>query len=221
MDQNLFRQFAYMSTNSFGNWLAVQGSAFHEAGPFLNQDLSSSEVGARVQFTVGRPWARTQMITSFSVRDLTFSPTDNQFYSTMTSGGLQHQFGKKLKVAVLADYIRSWRSQPTVPVNNQISWFAQALRPAGEVQYKFNNRWTADANFSFSRGQGFHAYDNVQNSFFISYTKPIRRSMEDVGGSVPVEYPLRFSFGIETADYYDFTGHGQTIVYPMVRLTVF
>ena len=58
----------------------------------------------------------------------------------------------------------------------------QALRPAGEVHYKFNNRWSADADFSLSRGEGFHAYDNVQNSFFISYTKPIRRSVEDVGG---------------------------------------
>jgi tetratricopeptide (TPR) repeat protein len=215
MNQNLFRQFAYVSTNSFGNWLAVQGSAFHESGPFLEQNLSSSEVGGRIQFTVGRPWGRTQLITAFSVRDLQFNPLIREFYSTVTSGGLQHQFGKNLKVAVLAEYIRSWR------VQDQISWTAQALRPAGEVQYKFNNRWSADANFSLSHGQGFHAYDNVQNSFFISYTKPIRRSMEDVGGSVPVEYPLRFSFGIETADYYDFTGHGQTIFRPMMRLTVF
>jgi hypothetical protein len=215
MNQNLVREFAYVSTNSLGNWLAVQGSAFHESGPFLEQNLSSSEVGGRIQFTVGRPWGRTQLITAFSVRDLQFNPLIREFYSTVTSGGLQHQFGKNLKVAVLAEYIRSWR------VQDQLSWTAQALRPAGEVQYKFNNRWSADANFSLSHGQGFHAYDNVQNSFFISYTKPIRRSMEDVGGSVPVEYPLRFSFGIETADYYDFTGHGQTIFRPMMRLTVF
>jgi len=215
MNQNLVREFAYVSTNSLGNWLAVQGSAFHESGPFLEQNLSSSEVGGRIQFTVGRPWGRTQLITAFSVRDLQFNPLIREFYSTVTSGGLQHQFGKNLKVAVLAEYIRSWR------VQDQLSWTAQALRPAGEVQYKFNNRWSADANFSLSHGQGFHAYDNVQNSFFISYTKPIRRSMEDVGGSVPVEYPLRFSFGIETADYYDFTGNGQTIFRPMVRLTVF
>jgi len=222
MNQNLFREFAYFSSNSFGNWLAVQGSAFHESGPFLDQNLSSSEVGARIQFTVGRPWGHTQLITAYSVRDLTFSPLIREFYSTLMSGGLQHQFGKNLKVAVLADYIRSWRVQePSILANGQVSWFAQTLRPAGEVQYKVNNRWSADANFSLSRGQGFHSYDNVQNSFFISYTKPIRRSMEDVGGSVPVEYPLRFSFGIETADYFNFTGHGQTILRPLVRLTVF
>ena len=235
INQNLFRQFAFFSSSAFGNWLAVAGSGFHEAGPFLEQSHSSSEVGARIQFTVGRPWGRTQLITAYSVRDLKFNPTNpvnREFYSTAASGGLQHQFGKNLKVAILADYIRSWRVQQstngaplaanpngTIPPSG--SFFAQALRPAGEVQYKFNNRWSADANFSLSRGEGFHTYDNVQNSFFISYTKPIRRSMEDVGGSVPVEYPLRFSFGIETADYYDFTGHGQSIVYPIVRLTVF
>jgi tetratricopeptide (TPR) repeat protein len=228
MNQNLFRQFAYFSSNSFANWLAVQGSAFHEAGPFLDQNLSSREVGARIQFTVGRPWGRTQLITAYSVRDLTFSPLIREFYSTAASVGLQHRFGKNLKVAVLADYIRSWRVQqgnlqalPNGITPPSGSWFAQALRPAGEVQYKFNNRWSADVNFSLSRGEGFHTYDNVQNSFFISYTKSIRRSMEDVGGSVPVEYPLRFSLGVETADYYDFTGHGQAIVYPVVRLTVF
>jgi tetratricopeptide (TPR) repeat protein len=222
MNQNLFREFAYLSSNSFGNWLAVQGSAFHESGPFLDQNLNSSEVGARIQFTVGRPWGRTQLITAYSVRDLKFNPLAREFYSTVTSGGLQHQFGKKLKVAMLADYIRSWRvEQPSLVAGGQTSWFAQVLRPAGEVHYRFDNRWSADANLSFSRGQGFHSYDNVQNSFFISYTKPIRRSMEDVGGPVPVEYPLRFSFGIETADYFNFTGHGQTILRPMVRLTVF
>jgi hypothetical protein len=162
------------------------------------------------------------LITAYSVRDLTFSPLIREFYSTLMSGGLQHQFGKNLKVAVLADYIRSWRVQePSILPNGQVSWFAQTLRPAGEVQYKVNSRWSADANFSLSRGQGFHSYDNVQNSFFISYTKPIRRSMEDVGGPVPVEYPLRFSFGIESADYFNFTGHGQTILRPLVRLTVF
>ncbi len=95
MNQNLFRQFAYFSSNSFGNWLAVQGSAFHESGPFLDQNLSSSEVGARIQFTVGRPWGRTQLITAYSVRDLTFSPLVREFYSTVTSGGVQHQFGER------------------------------------------------------------------------------------------------------------------------------
>jgi tetratricopeptide (TPR) repeat protein len=242
INQNLFRQFVYLSSSAFGNWLAIDGAVFHEAGPFLEQSYSSSESGARIQFTVGRPWGRTQLITAYTVRDLKFNPTfpqNREFYSTVASGGLQHQFGKNLKVAILADYIRSWRVQqcngasvtttstgpectsPGSPPVPSGSFFAQALRPAGVVHYKFNNRWSADANFSLSRGEGFHFYDNVQNSFFISYTKPIRRSMEDVGGSVPVEYPLRFSFGIETADYYDFTGHGQAIVYPMVRLTVF
>ena len=38
-------------------------------------------------------------------------------------------------------------------------------------------------------------YDNVQSGFLISYMKPIRRSVNDVNGSLNVDYPLRFSVG--------------------------
>jgi tetratricopeptide (TPR) repeat protein len=221
MNQDLIRQFVFFSSNSMGNWLAMQGSAFHEAGPFDLQNLSSSEKGARVQFAVGRPWGHTRLLTGYSVRDLQFSPVGKEFFSTVASGGLQHDFGKKLKVAVLADYIRAWRSEPASLAAGPNFFIAQALRPATEVHYKVNNRWSVDGDFVFSRGQGFHAYDNVQNSFFISYTKPFRRSMEDGNGTVPVEYPIRLSFGIETADYFNFTGNGHTVVLPLVRLTVF
>jgi hypothetical protein len=55
LNQNLFRQFAYMSSNAIGNWLTVQGEAYHEAGPFNDQNLHSRELGAQLQFIVGHP----------------------------------------------------------------------------------------------------------------------------------------------------------------------
>jgi hypothetical protein len=79
-----------------------------------------------------------------------------------------------------------------------------------------------EGNFAFSRGMGFHEYDNVQNSFLINYIRPFRRRMDDGSGQIPVEYPLRFSFGLQSANYFNFTGNGSTnLLRPVVRLSLF
>ncbi len=215
LNQNLFRQFAYMSTSALGNWLAIQGEAFHETGPFTDQNLHSRELGAGLQFIVGRPWGRTQFITGYDVRDLLFRPLIREFYSTSTSAGVQHEFSQRLRIAVLGQYIRSWRVQDTS------YWIAQALRPEFQVEWKPSLRWSATGDFAYSRGEGIHDYDNVLSSFFISYNKPLRRIVSDSLGQVSVEYPIRFSFGVQDANYYNFAGHNETIVRPVVRLTLF
>jgi tetratricopeptide (TPR) repeat protein len=215
LNQNLFRQFVYMTSNSLGNWLQIQGEAFHEAGPFTERDLSSSEKGARIQFTVGRPWGRTALLTEYAIRDLQFDPLVREFWTTTTGVGIQHQFGEKLKVTIWGEYIRSWRTQDTS------FWIAQAMRPAGQFTYKANNRWSVDGIFSFSRGEGIHDYDNIQSSFLINYVRGVRRNVSDGVTEVPVEYPLRFSFGIENANYFNFAGRNQSILRPVIRLTLF
>jgi tetratricopeptide (TPR) repeat protein len=216
LDQNLFRQFVYMSSNSIFDWITVRGAGFHEAGPFLNKSYSSSEFGGGLEFVVGRPWGHTQLITGYAVRDLKFNPIVREFFSTNTSLGLQHQFGKNLTITALGEYIRSWRAQ-------DFSYFiAQAMRPAGRFEYDINDRWSVEGAFAFSRGMGFHEYDNVQNSFLINYIRPFRRSIDDNGGKIPVDYPLRISFGLQSASYFNFTGSGSTnILRPVVRLTLF
>jgi hypothetical protein len=94
--------------------------------------------------------------------------------------------------------------------------------PGGEFDYQVNDRWSVQGIFAFSRGMGFHEYDNVQNSLLINYVRPFRRSMDDGAGAVPVDYPLRFSFGFESATYYSFSGRGQTNqIRPVIRLTLF
>ena len=37
MNQNLFRQFLYLSTSSIANWLSFSGNVIREAGPFTEQ----------------------------------------------------------------------------------------------------------------------------------------------------------------------------------------
>jgi tetratricopeptide (TPR) repeat protein len=216
LDQNLFRQFVNLSSSSFFNWVAIRGSAFHEAGPFTLRTLSSSDKGGRIEFIVGRPWGKTALITGYQVRDLQYNPLIREYFTTATYAGIQRQFlNRKLKASILGEYIRSWRVQDLLYTT------AQAMRPAAEVEYRPNNRWSFDASFQLNRGEGFHSYDNVQSGFFISYLKPWRRTLQDATGEVPVEYPLRFSFGIQTQDFMNFAGRGQALIRPVIRLTLF
>lgn len=217
MNQNLFRQFAYMETNSIGNWFQVRGQAYHEAGPFTERDLSSRDVGSRLEFVVGRPWGRTSLLTGYTVRDIQFNPLIREFFTTSSYAGLQHTFGRerKLTVAALGEYVRSWRVQDTMYA------VAQGIEPAGQVTFEPNDRWKFDGSVAWGKGEGISGYDNVQSSFFISYVKPIRRSMTDGLGEVPVAYPLRLSFGVQTDNFYDFPGVGHAQIRPVIRLTLF
>ena len=97
-DQNLFREFAYFNSSSFVNWLAFNGSIYHEAGPFTatSYKQNSNDMGETFEFTVGRPWARTAFITGYTRRDLTFRPLPREFFTTSTYAGIQHKFGQKL-----------------------------------------------------------------------------------------------------------------------------
>lgn len=217
INQNLFRQFMYVSSSSFANWLSFRGEVYHESGPFSRQNLNSSDVGGRLEFTVGRPWGKTAFITGYTRRDLSFHPLVREFFTTSTYAGLQRKFGQKLTVSVLGEYIRSWRRQDSLKVT------AQALRPGGTIEYRPNRSWSVDGQFAYTRGESFQQYDNMYGSFFISYIRPLRRTISDAAGSFPVEYPLRFSFGVQADQFPSFTGTTKsgTMVRPVIRLTIF
>ena len=215
MNQNLFRQFVYMNSNSLWNWLTVKGYAIHEAGPFALRDESSGDKGANLEFVVGRPWGKTELLTGYSIRDIQFSPLIREWFYTNTYVGVNRKFSEKLSVAVLANYLRSWYVQDAAFTT------AQVMEPSARVEYKPNDRWSFEANGTLSRGQGFHSYDNIQSGVLISYVKPLRRMLDAGGGEVPVEYPIRFSFGVQQETFYNFTGRAQPMVVPIVRLSLF
>ena len=216
MNQQLFRQFLYLNTSPFFNWLTVRGSAIHEAGPFTLQDLHSRDLGASLEFEVGRPWGSNALVTGYSARDLVFRPLIREFFTTSTWAGMEHKFGQKTSVTVLGKYIRSWRVQDLTFAT------AQALIPGARFEYKPNDRWSFDGSMDFTRGEGFHLYDNVQSGFLISYVKPIRRSVNDVNGSLNVDYPLRFSVGLQQQSFFSYTGTGSTSAFrPVVRISIF
>ncbi|HUA14211.1 MAG TPA: tetratricopeptide repeat protein [Verrucomicrobiae bacterium] len=215
MSQNLFKQFLYVSTSAFGNWLTVNGSATRETGPFIDQDLHSRDAAANIEFTVGRPWGKTSLITGYSVRDLLFRPFVEEYFNTTTYIGLQRKFGSRLTAALLAEDLRSWRVETTQYAT------AQALLPGARFDIHASPRWSVEGSFVLSRGEGYHAYDNTQSQLLVSYVRPLRSTLNDGGGEVPVSYPMRFSFGIEQQTFYDFPGSSRTTLLPVVHFSIF
>ncbi len=215
MSQNLFRQFLYVSTSSFFNWLSVTGSAVREAGPFTDRDLHSRDAAANIEFTVGRPWGNTSLITGYSARDLLFRPLVEEYFNTSTYVGLQHKFGTRLTAAVLAEDLRSWR------VHNTQYATAQAFLPGGRFDFRATPRWSVQGSFLLSRGSGYHTYDNAQSEFVVSYVRPLHGSLKDGMGEVPVAYPMRFSIGIQQQTFYNFPGSSRSTILPIVHFTLF
>lgn len=215
MSQNLFRQFLYVSTSSFFNWVSITGSAEREAGPFVDRNLNSRDAFGNIEFTVGRPWGRTSLITGYSVRDLLFHPIVEEYFNTSAYAGLQHKFGSRLTAAVLAEDLRSWR------VHNTQYAIAQAFLPGGRFDFRATPRWSVQGSFVLSRGSGFHAYDNVQSQFLVSYVRPLRGSIRDGVAETPVAFPMRFSIGVQQQTFYDFPGSSRSTVLPIVHLTLF
>lgn len=219
VDQNLFRQFVYLSSSPLFNALTIRGQAYHEAGPFTLQQLSSGEKGARIDFTVGRPWGKTALVTGYIIRDLQFNPVVSEFFSTSSYIGLQRQFGQKFTVTPMVEMIRSWRVEAPQYAR------AEAFMPAGSFEYRPTEKWTVNGNFAWQSGRGkdplLHAYDNMQSGIFISYMKPLRQNRRDGLGEFPVEYPIRFSVGIQQQNFFNLSGGGQTQIVPVIRLTLF
>ncbi|MGA3091347.1 MAG: tetratricopeptide repeat protein [Terriglobales bacterium] len=215
MNQNLFRQFLYFSTNSLMNWLTVSGNVIHETGPFPEQNLHSRDFVASVAFKVGRPWGKASLITGYDLHDVLFRPSILEYYTTDAYLGLERRIGTRLQIAVLADYIRAWE------VQGYDYAIAQAIRPAARFEYHRSAQWSVESSFALSRGQGFHTYNNTQTGFLVSYVKPLRGSLRDGGQDVAVSYPLRFSFGFQQQMFYNFSGHASAALLPVVRLSLF
>jgi Tfp pilus assembly protein PilF len=214
MSQNLFRQFLYVSTSSFRNWVSFNGSAIREAGPFTDQNLSSRDLSASAEFTVGRPWGHSSLLAGYTVRDLLFHPLIQEYFNTSSYVGFQQKFGSRLTAAVLAEDLRSWRVQGLEYAT------AQAFLPGGRFEFRANPRWNVQGSFLLSRGEGFHQYDNAQSEFVVAYTRAGRgRSGES--GAGPLTYPFRLSLGIQQQTFYSFAGGSKSTILPVIHFTLF
>jgi len=215
MNQNLFRQFLYLSTSSIFNWVSLQGYAVHEAGPFTESHLRSRDLSGALEFRVGRPWGKTALVTGWGGRDEQFFPVIREYYYTSTYAGIERRFSENLRLRTVGEYLRSWR------VEGQQFAIAQAFRPALSVEYSFAKNWTLEASSAYSRNMGSHDYDAVHSGFKISYAMPFRRTLEEQGRPLAVRYPIRFSAGVEQESFFNFTSGKNQQFRPFVRVTLF
>jgi tetratricopeptide (TPR) repeat protein len=215
MNQNLFRQFVYMSTSSFFNTVSVSGYLLREAGPFTESSQHSRDVAAALDFRVGRPWGKTALVTGWGARDEQFSPVIREFYYTSAYLGVERRIGERLNFRVVAEDLRGWRVQGTMFA------IAQALRPAGSVQFAASRNWSLQASTAYSRNMGVHVYDAVQSGFSISYAMPVHRGFKDESGKVELQYPIRFSAGIQQESFFNFTGGQNQQFRPYLSISLF
>jgi hypothetical protein len=215
MNQNLFRQFVYLSTSSFFNMVSVSGYAIREAGPFTESSLRSRDLAGALDFRVGRPWGKTALVTGWGARDEQFFPVIREFYYTSAYLGLERRISERLNLRVVAEDLRAWRVE-----GNKFA-IAQALRPAVTFEFLPAQNWSVQASVAYSRNMGFHVYDAVQSGFAISYAMPIHHQFKNEGNAVELRYPIRFSAGMQQETFYNFSGGNNRQFRPYVRISLF
>jgi hypothetical protein len=230
LNQNLFRVFTYLSTSSFFHTVSVSGYALREAGPFTEMNLSSRTLTAAVDFRVGAPWAKTALVTGWGANDQLFS---NKFENYYTSSyiGLERQFSTRLHARAIVEDLRAWRVvNPATSVPNcaspctasgATSAISQDLRPAGTIDFSPTRSWQLEASTAYSSTRNYPVYDAVQNGFSISYARPFKRLFRDEDGAVTLEYPIRFSAGVQDESFFNYTRGQSQQIRPYVSITLF
>jgi len=60
----------------------------------------------------------------------------------------------------------------------------------------------------------------VQSGISVSYAMPIRRKYSDESGPVTLAYPIRFSGGLQTETFFNFS-NGQHQLRPYIEISIF
>ncbi len=215
INQNLLREFTYISSSSFFNVLSFSGYFIHEHGPFTDTSQQSAQMTGAIDFRVGAPWGKTALVTGWGYSDQKFSPRNYENYFTSSYIGLERRFGSHINVRGMVEDLRAWR------VFQGNSGIAQDLRPAAFFDYTPRKNWEIQASSSYSSTRGFHVYDATQNGFSVSYARPFRRKMTDAGGPVTYAYPLRFTGGLQEETFFNFTGGHSQQLRPYFSITIF
>ncbi|HEX3661986.1 MAG TPA: tetratricopeptide repeat protein [Acidobacteriaceae bacterium] len=215
LNQNILREFTYMSTSSFFHLISANGYVLHEAGPFTEINERSHAFAAALNFQVGAPWSRTALITGWGENDQNFDPVGIEDYYSSSYVGLQHQFGSTFNLKGIVEDLRAWR---VVAPRSAIS---QALVPSTVISWSPARNWQIQANAAWSSTRGFHIYDDVTGGATASWALPFHRTFHDETGDVLLQYPIRFTGGIQQEKFYNFTGAQNQQFRPFVGITIF
>jgi tetratricopeptide (TPR) repeat protein len=215
MNQNLFRVFTYLNTSSFFNAVSVNGYALRENGSFTESSLHARNLAAAVNFRVGAPWGKTDLITGWGVSDQLFRLTHTEDYYSSAYVGLEHRFSSRLSLSVLAEYLRAWR------IFGERWGIAQDLRPAGTIDFIPRRNWDVKFSSAYSNTRGFHVYDATQNGLSVSYARPFRHIFHDSSGPLTLQYPIRFSAGVQDENFINFGGPQSQQFRPYIEISIF
>lgn len=215
MNQNLFRLFTYMSTSSFFNAVSMSGYVIHESGPFTERDSHSITLTGALDFRVGSPWGKTALVTGWGATKQEFNPQNLQDFTTSSYVGFERKLGERFNVRAVVEDVRAWR------VVDARSGIAQNLRPAGTFGFSPNRNWDFKASMAYSSTRSFHTYDAIQNGFSVTYGMPFRRRFNDDSGAMMLQYPIRFSAGMQQETFFNFTGDHNHELRPYISITLF
>jgi tetratricopeptide (TPR) repeat protein len=236
MDQNLFRVFTYVTTSTFFNAVSADGYVIRETGPFTELPISERSLIGAIDFRVGAPWGKTALVTGWGSNDQQFTEQyaagvagNTENYYTSSYIGLTRRITPRLNIEVIGEDIRAWRTVPyfvpasaTAPSSLIVhSGIAQALRPAGTIDFSPARHWDIQASTAYENTRSFHVYDMTQNGFSVSYTRPLGRTFNDESGEVHLQYPIRFSAGIQEETFPNFTYGKNQEFRPYVSINVF
>lgn len=215
LNQNLFRVYAYLNTSAFFNAVSVNGFAMRETGPFTEIHLHSRTLAAAVNFRVGAPWGKTAMLTGWAVNDQWFKQENTEDYYSSSYIGISHTFSPRVNFQAILEDVRAWRGFGP-------RWgIAQDLRPGGTVEFSPAKNWDVNLTTGYSNNRGFHIYDAVQNGISVSYDWPFRRMFNETSGAVPLEYPIRFSAGLQQQTFFNFPGSHSEQFRPYIEVSIF
>jgi tetratricopeptide (TPR) repeat protein len=215
MNQNLFRMYTYLTTSSFFNAVSVSGFVFRENGPFTEVKLNSRELGGAIDFRVGAPWGKNALITGWGVDGEVFRLPHIEDYVSSSYLGFEHKFSDRLNLSALAEDVRAWR------IFGDRWGIAQNLRPAGSIDFTPSRNWDVKFSTAYSNTRGFHVYDATQNGLSVSYAMPFRHIFHERSEPLTVEYPIRFSAGVQDEDFFNFTGAQNQQLRPYFEISIF
>jgi hypothetical protein len=215
LNQNLFRTFIYMNTSSFFNALSASGYLIRESGPFTDTNEHSRGLTGAIDFRVGAPWGKTALLTGWGANDQLFTPVNYEDFYTSSYIGLEHRFSDRLLVRGMIEDLRAWR------VVSGASGIAQNVRPAFSVDFNPKRNWYIRASTAFSSVRNYHVYDATQNGVSVSYAWPFKRKFHDDSGSVVLQYPIRFSAGLQEETFFNFTGGQNQQLRPFIQISIF
>jgi hypothetical protein len=204
-----------MSTSSFFNVLSASGYVIRESGPFTESNLRSRALIGAIDFRIGAPWGKTALVTGWGANEQLFRLAEYEDYFTSSYIGIEHRISERLAFKALIEDVRAWR------VVGQNSGVAQNLRPEGRIEFTPNRNWDVQLSSAFSSVRSFHVYDATQNGMSVTYSRPFRRKFNDDSGEVILQYPIRFSAGLQEESFVNFSGSQNQQFRPYVRISLF